>query len=216
MRFFCKEFLEPVAYLVYFLVFIRLFFTSGNEKYKMLLGYYCLMTVSIFIASVVDVLDYNNNVIYNILFLVTNFVMARYFILVLTAPAARKTVTIICVAASVLYFYFLIFKYHLENVFSGYAHGPIFLAIIIYCFLYFYQLFSEIKEENLLESFDFWLIGSYLIYYLSAFIIIIYYDTTVDTKRAALWIVQSSILFVSSLLAVIGYVIGSKKRLIKI
>jgi hypothetical protein len=204
MRFFCKEFLEPVAYFIYAMVFCSLAFKNKERKYKMLFLYYSVVTVLMFTASIVDVMDGNNNFIYNFIYLLTNFIIGRYYYLTFEAPIKKKIVILACALSSFIFLYILVIKYNFSNIFNGYANGAIFLTIVIYCFLYFHQLLTSIKEGDLLHSFDFWICCSYLLYFLSAFFIIIYYESTDEYKRANLWILQSVILFISSLVLVRG------------
>ncbi len=210
MRFFLKEFFEPMAYLIYALVLLSLTVRSRKWKYKMLALYYTMVTALITIATVVNINNGDNNHLYNVTYLLTNFVIAKFFYNLLQVQLKRRFVLISCIINAIIFFSILAFKHSFTSIFNTHTNGAIFLTIVIYCFLYFHDLFLNIKEEYLLHSFDFWLVCSYFFYFLSAFCIIIYYETTDPNKRAGLWIMHSCILFISSLVALKGRFAASK------
>ena len=84
------------------------------------------------------------------------------------------------------------------------VYSVTFLSMVIYALFYFEQVLSTVSELNILKQFDFWLISGQLLYFLSAFFIIVFYVNIEISQRALLWSLQNVILFLSAGLTLSG------------
>jgi len=85
------------------------------------------------------------------------------------------------------------------------VYASTFISIVAYSLLYFDQVIRNVNELEILKQFDFWLVSGYLIYFLSSFFIIIFYDEVPLRHRAFLWSLQNMVLFISASLTFSGY-----------
>lgn len=197
MRDFLKDGLEPLSYFFYSIAITLLLLSKRTFKVGVLLIYYLLGSIFITIACYTPS-DNLNRVLYNIFFFLTVAVFSLYFILVLESKLKKIIVQIVLLIQflSFLYVNFIVNK--LAGI-NNYTYGFTYLTIIFYCLLYFEQVLSNVTELNILYQFDFWLIAGYLIYFLSCFFIILFYENVEVNQRALVWSLQNIILFLCSL-----------------
>ena len=219
---FIKNELEPFSYLIYL---FAIFFEYKREKSVLkgvLLAFYFFSFLSLSYACKIalDEND-NNNWIYNIHYIVSSIVFGYFFFRVLSDRNLRLL--------SMLLFGFtflvlVITSYFIQKtVFNSYGSALLFIVIVLSCFLFLRQKFKSVNEEPLFLRFDMWLVSGYLLYFLGAFLVILmyrYYTNKLPPEKqyllADIWAVQNVLLFVSSLLVLIGFLWGSfrKKQLL--
>ena len=202
MRHFFKDVLEPFSYLIYAVsVFISLN-SSRSIKRKVLFVYYLFATIVLFAACYTEE-DRINKLIYNIFFFITISVFSYYFKSLLFNRTKENIIIILFVINLFLFIRSdIIFRQVLEYNTDVYAIT--FVSIVVYTLFYFDQVISNVNELNPLHQFDFWLVSGFLLYFLSSFFIILFYYEVEVNQRAVLWSLQNIILFISSVLTLIG------------
>lgn len=202
MRHFFKDALEPLSYLIYAIsVFIMLNKTKSVKK-EVLFIYYLIATLLITIACYTPE-DLVNRIIYNVFFFITISFFSWYF----KSAVANKTKKIII--NTVFFIHLAVFikisliSHQLFEI-NNYVYAMTYLSIVVYALLYFDHVLRNVNELNLLHQFDFWLISGYLLYFLSCFFIILFYDNIEINQRAMLWSIQNIVLFISSVFTLSG------------
>lgn len=198
---FLKDDLEPLSYLIYALSVFILLNQSKSTKNGVLFVYYLLASISIMIACNVDVAL--NRLIYNVFFFVTICVFTFYFKSVIPGKIKQNIINIIFIVHLVL-FLKICFTYRQLFEINNYVYGITYLSIVVYALLYFESVLRNINELNMLHQFDFWLVSGYLLYFLSCFFIILFYENVEVKQRAIVWSLQNIILFLSSVIAISG------------
>jgi hypothetical protein len=87
---------------------------------------------------------------------------------------------------------------------NNYTYAITYGTIVIYVLLFFDQVLRNVSELNILHQFDFWLASGYLMFFLSCFFIILFYDNVEVKDKSILWSVQNIILLFSCLLTLSG------------
>ena len=192
--FLCNE-LEPFSYLIYALAFLLQLKHDKSNGYKVLFVYYILSAVIIYIGIVY--FD-NNTWTYNVLFFANILVLSWYY-QKLFDDKRKKMLAVICTIFNLVIFaYVNIIALHYDK-YNADVYGISFITIVLYTLLYLHQLLINMKEESLLLNFDFWLTCGYLLYFLGAFFIIIYYDHNKNYyTRGDMWQMHNVILFICS------------------
>ena len=187
--------LEPVAYLIYMLAVLLQLKHHRSFRYTVLAVYYAICAVILYIGIVFSEI---NNWTYNILFFANILVLSKYYLELFVGKIKKKIIISCCIFNALLFIYINIisFKY---NDYNNYVYAISFITIVLYSLLYLHQLLINLKEESLLLNFDFWLVCAYLLYFLGAFIIILFYNYTNDhIARGDLWVMHNTILFTCS------------------
>lgn len=184
---------------------------------KVLFIYYMSATVLLLVASLLVIytpMDVENNWLYNIFYLITISVLSYYFYKLLNSKI-KKNIIIVLFILNVLFFIFYnIVLMRFYHGFNEHVYGICFLSIVVYSFMYYDQLLRNVSELNILQQFDFWLVSSYLVYFLGCPVIALYYKTVPIPERGTVWTMQNVILFISSLIVLAGYLnIHSRRKL---
>lgn len=217
--------LEPISH---FILFAALFYWAGKDKrgiIKILSGYYFLAGLLILKATLL--LDKNGTNIqsYSQLCMLTAFGLGAYFYNVLQLRWQKIIVLLMCFVNGIYYLFQNVVQPGL-TVFDSLAYVILSATIVIMIFMFMHQLLSQVKEEPLAMSFDFWFVASQLIYFLGAFAIFLMYgymtakiisnDVLPNGKAAMMWLwgVHNVLLFLSALLTTGGIAwISSRKKL---
>ena len=206
-----SNFLEPFSYLIYALA---LFFEYKRDKIhtkKVLFVFYLVSTILITYACII-VLDTsaNNNWIYNIHYLLSAVLFGYYFFNIIKSNSLR---IVVLALFSIAFIYLLITGFFLEeNFFNSYGSALLFIIVVASSLIYLRQRFSQLSEENILFTFDLWLVSGYVLFFLGGFFVILtynYYSYKLPEEKwnllADIWGVQNILLFIGSLLALTGH-----------
>lgn len=203
---FFKNFLEPLAYLVYaFLLLMAIDRRSPIAK-KILFIYYL---VALFLTYYANYLSFtktqgDNNYLYNLFFLITICVFSYYFYNLLTARVRKMIVLFLLLINLTLFIFYDILSGKFDGTYNNYVTATCFLSIVVYSLLYFYQILKNVNELNILHEFNFWLISGYLLYFLGSFFIVLFYPEMPTGLRGVVWAFQNIILFTSAVIALAG------------
>jgi len=196
LSFFRNE-LEPIAYLIYMAAAILFYNSTRLLRHKVLFYYYGFSAVLIYLGILF--LD-NNNWNYNVIFLLNICVLSWYFYSLLCNKVRKTIIVFLCAGNALLIIYTNVVqqKYLLYN---NYVYAFSFISIVLYALFYLLELLNNIKEDELLINFDFWLVSGYLIYFLGSFVIVLLYDDNrLYSKRGSMWQMHNIILFICSLI----------------
>ncbi|MDB5246356.1 MAG: hypothetical protein JWQ40_750 [Segetibacter sp.] len=142
---------------------------------------------------------------YNLLFFATPSVLGWYYSHLLPLRST-KTFILLSVGVNLLAFiYFNIDSLHFFTRYNTYQYAIAFITLVAYCFLYFYYLLDNISEDDILADFNFWLSCGYLLYFLGAFIFILFYKEATSEQRGDMWASQNIILLFSALITFFGH-----------
>ena len=212
-----KNFLEPLSFLLYATLFFLKYRKDKDFIHLVLFIHYLFGTILLSLASIkaMDIDNQaDNNWLYNILYLSTICVLSVYFYSLLFTTLKKNIIVFLLAINIIIFVDYDLLKGHFFNEFNGYVFAVCFLSIVIYTLFYFDQLIRNVNESNILYRFDFWLISGYLLYFLSCFFIILFYESGDPEERGYLWAVQNVILFISSAITCAGYLwSGYKKRI---
>lgn len=208
MRYFFKDILEPFSYLIYAISFLIIFKKSKTIKRNFLFVYYLVAALLLFAACFTK----DNNLIYNLFFFITVSVFSYYFHTIISNKTKKLIIAIFFGINFILFLtYDIVFNRWYQ--YNTHVFAVSFLSIVVYGLFYFDELIRNIDEMVLLEKFDFWLVSGYILYFIGSFSIICFFDKIPVTERALLWSVQNIILFLSSVITLIGGLwIPSQKR----
>lgn len=203
---FLKNFLEPLSYLVYFFLLMITTTKTSPLRLKVLLIYYVSAVVITYYASFLSYVKImgDNNYLYNLFFFITICTFSYYFYSILNSKVKKYIVLILLVFNVLLFIRYDVVSAQFFNTYNNYVTATCNITILTYSLLYFHKLISNVSEQNILEDFNFWLVSSYLIYFLGAFFIIFAYKEKNESQRAIIWSFQNVILFTSALVALTG------------
>ena len=200
MEEFLKHDLEPLSYLVYCLAVIIILKKQRPFRRKLLGLYYILASIIIAIACHSD--DQVNRILYNNFFFLTICVFSFYYHDLVKNSMKKKVILGLFVLNLALFIKIVVSNQLMEI--NNYSYAITYLTVVIYTLLFFDQVLRNVSELNILHQFDFWLAAGYLMYFLSCFFIILFYDNVEVKYRALLWSVQNIILLFSALLTLAG------------
>ncbi len=212
MHYFLKEFTEPIAYFIYCIVLRAVYNVKKEFKYKLLSGYYATASVLLIAAYIQNELKLDNNWNYNLLFPLCICMFSYYYYSLTTMPYKKRFIVNCCITNMLFFLYVNIFEGQFTYNYHNYLNAFVFISIVIFSFFYFQDVLLNITEESILHKFDFWLVSANLIYFLGAFIVILFYAYADKSSRSSIWIVQSMILFISSLIALNGYFVVARNN----
>ena len=209
-----SNFLEPFSYFIYAGLFISVVRSGKDLKKIVLLSYYLFASGVLFYACLLSHVGTwgDNNWLYNLFFLVTIIVLSFYFHQILLSGKKKTAVKIIISINLIQFVLYDIVRKHFHFTYNYNVVAFCFLSIIIYCFLFFHQLITNVSERSILHNFDFWLVAGYLFYFLGAFFVILFYSNTPVGHRRLIWGVQNIILLLSSLITLCGNLWMVSKR----
>ena len=201
-----NKFLEPFSYLIYTVTLVVSIYYQRSVTKAFLLLYYIFSTAIIFYGSLLAFYKTlgDNNWVYNLFFLVTIVVLSCYFHRVLFGRGKKTLVKILLVVNILLFVWYDIVLKKFDGYYNNQVVAFCFLSIVAYSFLYFHQLINNVNEESILLDFDFWLISGYLLYFLGAFFVILFYQNAAVSQRGFVWGLQSIILFLSAIITLSG------------
>jgi hypothetical protein len=201
LRVFLIHYLEPLVYLLYSAIFFLRLKTRSREA-KVLLVFY-LLVVSILLLGII--LTEENNWTYNSLFLATPCIVGWYYYRLLPLRLPRTIISFsICINLLTFVYHNNHFQLFISN-YNTYQYAISFITLVVYCFLYFYYVLDNITTTDILQNFNFWLSCGYLLYFLGAFVFILFYEKATGRQRGDMWASQNVILLFSSLITLVGY-----------
>lgn len=198
MKDFFKNGLEPLSYLIYAIAIFIAIRKNKLIKKEVLFIFYLLAIVIILVACYTTNMLLNR-ILYNLYFFITISVFSYYFRSLLSTKTKKNIVNILFIINLILFINICLVSHQFFEI-NNYFYAITYLTIIVYALLYFHDVLKNVNEIKLLHQFDFWLVSGYLLYFLSCFFIIFFYENVDISLRATLWSLQNSILFLSSLL----------------
>lgn len=199
---FLKDALEPLSYLIYTIAFFISGYRKQPDKRGVLLVYYIIATILISIACYTPG-ELINRIAYNCFFFITTCFFSCYFNSILINKIQKKIITLVFLIHLILFIKICLVSHQLYEI-NNYFYAFTYLTIVVYALFYFVNVLSNVNELNILHRFDFWLVSGYLLYFLSCFFIILFYDNVEIKQRALVWSIQNIILFISSVSALSG------------
>ena len=124
----------------------------------------------------------------------------------------KKRLTVVCALFNTIIFIYVNIVRLKYAEYNDDVYGISFITIVLYSLLYLHQLLINMKEESLLLNFNFWLVCGYLLYFLGAFFIVLYYDHFKNYNRGNMWQIHNIILFICSAVTLIASLQISKKN----
>jgi hypothetical membrane protein len=218
MGYFIKNFLEPFSYLIYAIALFFEYRRDKTVKKKVLFIFYLISVILIGYACKValDITD-NNNWIYNSHYILSAAIFEFYFYNILVSNKTKKIVLVLYTATIIVLVGTSVFTKN--SFFNSYGSAFFFIVMVTSSLIYLRQRFRQLNEENILLTFDLWLISGYVLYFLGSFFIVLtynYYSTRLSEEKwyllADIWGVQNVLLFISSLLAMIGHLWVSYRK----
>ena len=223
---FITNYLEPFAFLVYFIALLIHYKDNKTIDIKLLVIYYMLLTALQLWGSLeVKLFNVTNIWMYDLAAFFTSIFLGIYFYRLFPVPTKQKTVIVL---TGIYIAYVVLRELTLTSMrlFDSIGYAIISASLAIYVFMYYGQILRNVSAKNILNEFNFWLASGYLFYYVGCFFIFVsyYYFTTkylanqsrqVIKLLTALWGVHNVLLFISALSLLIGTVwINSRKKLV--
>lgn len=204
MKDFFKNGLEPLSYFIYALSILIILARTKSNKKEVLFIYYLMASLLIFVACYTKEVRVNR-LIYNTFFFITICVFSYYFKSLVFNKTKKYVINILFIINLIIFITSSLISQQFFDI-NNYVYATTYLSIVIYALLYFEDVFRNINELNLIHQFDFWLVSGYLLYFLSCFFIILFYDNVEINQRGTLWSLQNIILFFSSFFTISGSV----------
>ncbi len=203
---FLKNFLEPISYLLYAFLLLIMVNKNSSVKRKVLFVYYLVAVTLTYYASFLSYVKTlgDNNYLYNLFFFITICTFSYYFYNILMGRIKKYVISFLFVLNFFLFIEYDIVLGQFYDTYNNYATATCYLSLVVFCLFYFDQLLRNVNEVNILHEFDFWLISGYLLYFLGAFFIVLFYKDKNESQRAIIWAFQNIILFTSALIALTG------------
>lgn len=142
--------------------------------------------------------------IYNLFYLITIISISYYFYKILKTSFKRNIVAILLVLNIIIFLIYDVLSGKFFKEYNEYVFAVCFISIVVYAFLFYDHLLRNVTETNILYSFEFWLVSGYLFYFLGSFILILFYKAATIPERGKIWALQNEILFLSSIIILIG------------
>lgn len=167
--------MEPIAYLLYLLAVMIYMKKQNDRPIRSLALYYLLAFVLMLTASIlVPLADLETNWLYHIHAFITLWFLGLYF-RNLFHGSRKKALALFCIGSISIYFLVNIVIRRQYRLFDSIGFSLVSASVVLYVFLYFQQLLSNVKDQNILQDFNFWLSSGFLIYFLGNFIIFLTY-----------------------------------------
>jgi hypothetical protein len=206
--FFVRNWLEPFSYgLCFAFIF---YFTSKQKliRWKAIAVYYFLATLLMTVAAFVN----PNILIYSSLSLLTCICVGMYFYRIFFIQWKKRVVVFFWIV-QVAYFIASNFIFTSPKVLDSTAFVILSIGIVFMSFMYMHQILTNVTEEPLSLSLDFWFVSAQLLYYLGSFFIFLTYGYLTQKLMTSslyspenrfylgqLWIIHNVLLFLSSLI----------------
>jgi hypothetical protein len=201
---FLANYLEPICYLIYTAVLFDRYRHNRAPKYGILLGYYLCTFGLLLLSSILAMNGMDNNWTYNSFFFLTILFLSWYFYLILVRRFEKILVLSLLAVNVFLFLKFVVLKDKFFGTYNSEVFGFSLLTIVIHALFYVNQLLREVEEGNLLLNLDFWLVASYLIYFLGGFFVVLFYYHSSISERATVWSLLNIVLLVSAIIALVG------------
>lgn len=206
--------LEPLSYVLFSIAFLLRMSIEKQVKVKVLFIYYLFAAISFSYASWLVFKNQNNTWIYNLLYLPAVVAICYYFHEIFYSRRSKAIVKFL-IALNVIYFAGRIILFGKLVILDSFGYSLLSISVSFLSFVYFYQLLRHVNELKVWANFDFWLISSYLLYFLGSFFIFSLYanltynilDTYTHEQRiqlSVLWGVHNVLLFLSSVITLVG------------
>lgn len=202
MKEFLKDALEPLSYAIYTISVFLMLYKKKSVRKEVLLFYYFFAAIFISIACLTSD-EHLNRMYYNCFFFITACVFSYYFKSLLTNKNQKKAINLFWLVHLIIFIKISLISHQLYEI-NNYVYAFTYLTVVVFALFYFENMLSNVNELNILHQFDFWLVSGYLLYFLSCFFIILFYDNVEIKQRAMLWSVQNIVLFISSLFTISG------------
>ena len=203
---FLKNFLEPLSYLLYTFLLILVLNNKSPVHRKALFMYYIIAVIITYYANFLSYIKTHgdNNYLYNLFFFITICFFSYYFYNIITGRIKKYVIAFLFLLNLFLFVEYDVVLNQFHDTYNNYVTATCYVSLVVYCLFYFDQLLRNVNELNILHEFDFWLVSAYLIYFLGAFFIILFYKDKEAPQRAIIWSFQNIILFTSALIALTG------------
>lgn len=222
---FYTKFLQPLAFLLYFLGFFIHRRRQSTKAFEPLYVYYGLTTVlHLYIAIEVafKLIKTSNIWLYDISALLTMLFISFHFFRLLGGKK-KKQVVIGLTSLYVAYAIVRQFTFQPPRLFDSIGYSLLSASVAAYVFMYFHQVLKNVTEVSILKDFNFWLSSSYLLYFVGSFIIFVNYHSLTSQiiksytseERAlvtALWGMHNVLLFLGALSLLTGSLWISYRR----
>jgi hypothetical protein len=206
--FFIDELLEPTAHGLSFLVLLYFIGKNNTVKLKSLTIYFFTATLLVLKAAFSN----PNIEIYSFLSLFSCICIGLYFYYTLYAKWKKRVVIFLGVIQAG-YYVTGNFLFPSPPVFDSAGYVILSMSVVFMAFMFMHQILTNITEEPLSHSFDFWFVSSQLFYYLGSFFIFLTYGYLTKKLLASnlysyenriylsqLWRVHNVLLFLSALI----------------
>jgi hypothetical protein len=221
---FITNFLEPVAYLLYFIAILIYRKRASTNHSQVLFIYYLSITVVHLAGSIATKVADNNVWSYDLGALLTSVFTGLYFYQLFPSKTKKTTIAVL-VGIYLLYAIYRNITLEGQRLFDSIGYTIVCASVAVYVFMYFHGILKNVTEANILKEFNFWLASVYLIYYVGSFLIFasFYYFTLkvldgytqADSDiMTALWGMHNVLLFLSALMLLISCLwITSRRKL---
>jgi len=206
MKEFINNFLEPLSPLLPLLLFLFNFRKArATVDLRLLFFVYLVLFILNLMAAVYAYFDTTNIWIYDLICITAFITISFYLISILRSETRRK---IIYFFLPVYIAFFLGYTYVLgyNSLFNSISFAALSLLISTYCVLFFIEKLTRMEEERLQDSYSFWVVTSFFIYYLGSFFIFLTFKN-LSSKGASigiLWGLHNIIYFISCSIAAFG------------
>lgn len=172
---FFGNYLEPLAYLVYCVAVTIYARRQNSSRLSSLRWYYVLVFILMSLSSfLVGLDDLNTNWLYHIHAFITVWFLGLYF-RNLFQDRYKQWVSLACIAVISLYLIIKVVVMQQYRYFDSIGFSLVSASVVLFVFMYFQQLFTNVKDSNILHDFNFWFSSGLLIYFLGNFIIFLTY-----------------------------------------
>jgi len=206
--------LEPLSYVLFSIALLLRTIIEKQVKVKVLFIYYLLAALGFGYASWLVFKNENNNWIYNLLYL-PGVVAICYYFHETFYSRRNKAIVNFFITLNIIYFVVRMIVFGKLVILDSFGYSLLSISVSFLSFVYFYQLLRHVNEFKVWANFDFWLISSYLLYFLGSFFIFLLYsnltynilDTYTYEQRSllsVLWGVHNVLLFLSSVITLVG------------
>lgn len=218
---FVSYFLEGIAYCISFIsILVYTIKIDKKTRFRVLNGFLFFVTLAAVKISVHK--GVSNSLLYSYIYLLNSLGWCLFFFF-LFKDAVRKTISLIPALITASYFFYKVVLSEFDRIFDSVGYVICSIGIVLILFTYFQYLLGNVKSDKLSLNFDFWLACSQLIYHLGAFAIFLTYnhftikildEYTLENRDilTSLWGVHNSLLFLSSLIVLIGVIWISQKK----
>jgi hypothetical protein len=206
MKEFINNFLEPLSPLLPLLLFLFNFRKArATVDLRLLFFVYLVLFILNLMAAIYAYFDTTNIWIYDLICITAFITISFYLISILRSETRRK---IIYFFLPVYIAFFLGYTYVLgyNSLFNSISFAALSLLISTYCVLFFVEKLTRMEEEHLQDSYSFWVVTSFFVYYLGSFFIFLTFKhlSSQGASIGILWGLHNIIYFISCSIAAYG------------